>query len=109
MLSKGISCELIKRSSRFLQFSRTLSNHAIHLQSEYPELYQLVHPSYQKICSEDGMEVTSTVSWKCPNGEDHEWEMSIGEAIRLFKRNKHHSICWIELLSCSCLSILLRK
>lgn len=91
MLPKSISRGLIKRSSSIIQFSCTFSNHAVCLQTEYPELYKLVHPSDQTRYREQMMDVTTTVTWKCPNGEDHEWEMSISEVIHLFNRNKRHS------------------
>ena len=91
MLSKSFNHGILKRSSFALQFRCFSTKNGICLQTEYPELYNMVHPSRQMECQEQTMDITSMISWKCPNGEDHEWEMSIREAIHLFGRNKRHS------------------
>ena len=63
----------------------------INLKRDYPAVFQFVHPCNQASVENDKCDVKTVLSWKCPNQEDHEWTMSIQEAIRTYNRNAKHS------------------
>lgn len=72
--------------------ARLFANTAqINLKREYPALFQLVHPRDQREVESADCDAKTVLSWKCPNKEDHEWEMSIQEAIHYYNRNIRHS------------------
>ena len=64
----------------------------INLKRDYPALFQLVHPRNQIEVESADCDAKTVLSWKCPNKEDHEWEMSIQEAIHIYNRNMKHSL-----------------
>ena len=64
----------------------------INLKREYPALFQLIHPHSQTEVENGECDVKTVLSWKCPNKDDHEWSMSVQEAIRIYDRSAKHRL-----------------
>lgn len=77
------------RSIRSISY-RNSKAAAITLEKDFPGVYSLLHPAFQQEFGKRAIPASTVLLWKCPNGPDHEWKMSISEVVAGYLHNQSH-------------------
>ena len=80
---------LLCRLARSISY-RNSKAATIILEKDFPGVYSLLHPAFQQEFGKRAIHGSTVLLWKCPNGPDHEWKMSVSEVVAGYLHNQSH-------------------
>ena len=81
----------LTRIARSISYRNSAATSYI-LYKDIPGVYALLHPSFQEEYGKRTISGDTVLLWKCPNGPDHEWKMTVSEVVSGYLHNQSHRL-----------------